>query len=273
MEETPANPQQSSPNRRLLFWLSILTGIVITWLLVNQLSSPADPGPDQGTATSGGLTVNVEDGQVFNEPVLTLAGSGPPDQLIFINGQPIPVGSDGGFELTLQLAEGPNLVQIEARDGDGGTTLLVRQVVYAVPGEPEPVVVPTPGSSAGLLALSLVVIALAVVIVLARRRRPWINVSTDAPVLRPGSTGDGQAVTIVVELDRPARISLFLIDSRGRSVTTLLNNRRRDAGRLTFTFDGRTAGEVLPPGEYRVRAEAGVPLLRSTAETQLAIER
>ena len=272
MEDTPTPTLRRHPLRRLLFWLIGLIGIVIIWMAFNSLTAPDGSPADQGTIPTGGLTVNVQDGQEFNEPVLTLTGFAPPEQLIFINGQPIPVGSDGAFELTLQLAEGPNLILIEAQDEAGGSTSLVRQVVYTLPGAPEPVFEPQPEPATGLLVLSLAVILLAVVIVLVRRRRPWINVSTDIPSFRPGAKGDGPVVSLIVEIDRTTRISLYLIDSSGRQVATLLNNRRRSAGRLTFPFDGYNAGERIPGGIYRIRAEAGVPMFRSVAETALTID-
>ena len=271
METNPAPDRRPFPIRRLLLWLAGIAGIVLIWLAFNSLTAPDEAGPEASLDPPDGLTVSIQDGQVFNDPILTLTGSALPDQLIFVNGQPIPVGSDGEFELTLQLAEGPNLIQIESREAGGGTTSLVRQVVYTPPGEPAPVVEPQPGPSTGLLALALGVVLLAVVLILLRRRRPWVNVSTDVPALRPGPRGDGPVVTLIVELDRAARISLYLIDSGGRRVVTLLNNRRRSAGRLTFPFDGHSAGEELAAGDYRVRAEAGVPFLKSVAETELKI--
>ncbi|HUF39879.1 MAG TPA: hypothetical protein VMN57_15245 [Anaerolineales bacterium] len=277
MNETPAPPRTPQSLRRLTSWLAALSLVVVLWLAINAVTAGREVAPDDETPVAGGLRVNVEDGQVFTEPVVNLAGTAPPDRLIFINGQPVPVGSDGAFELTLQLAEGPNLILIEAQGADGGTTSLVRQVVYSVPGEAGeaeeagPPAGRQPEISTGLLALALGVILLAVVITLIRRRRPWVNLTTDAPALRPGPKGTGPVVTLIVELDRAARISLYLLDARGRTVATLLNNRRRGAGRLTFPFDGYSAGEPVPAGEYRVRVEAGVPLFRSVAETALLV--
>jgi hypothetical protein len=272
MEPMKTADRSKSPLRRFALWVGGIGLVVALWLAFNYLTAGREAPAAGGTPPPGGLSVNVEDGQVFNEPVLTLTGSGPPEQLIFVNGQPIPVGADGGFELTLQLAEGPNLIVIEAQDGEGSTTSLVRQVVYKVPGAPAPVVEPAPGPAAGLLALSLGVILLAAAIVLARRRRPWINLTTDAPSLRPGPQGGGPVVTLIIELDRSTRISLFLLDAGGRQVATLLNNRVRRAGRLTFPFDGYHAGERIPAGTYRLRAEAGVPLFRSVSETGVTVE-
>jgi hypothetical protein len=272
MEPLKTADRSKNPLRRLLVWAVAIGLVVVLWLAFNYLAAGREAPASEGTPPPGGLSVNVEDGQVFNEPVLTLTGFGPPEQLIFVNGQPIPVGADGAFELTLQLAEGPNLIVIEAQDADGTATSLVRQVVYEVPGAPAPVVEPAPGPATGLLAFSLGVILLAAVIVLARRRRPWVNLTTDAPSLRPGPDGSGPVITLIVELDRSTRISLFLLDAGGRPVATLLNNRARRAGRLTIPFDGYNAGERIPAGTYRIRAEAGVPLFRSVSETGLTIE-
>ena len=187
--------------------------------------------------------------------------------MIFINSQPVPLDETGTFELTLQLVEGPNLILVEARDADGQVTSLVRQVVYEPPPEfqldPDPEATPLPGgapaaqpeSYTGLLVLALGVIGLAVVIVLLRRRRPWVRLTTDREVFVRGVSDE--TLNIILELAKTTRISLFVLDERGRRIATLLNNRRREGKRHTFTWNGMVGGEAVPGGTYTIEVVAG----------------
>ncbi|MBD3220958.1 hypothetical protein GF314_06915 [bacterium] len=63
---------------------------------------------------------------------------------------------------------------------------------------------------------------------------------------------------IVVELDRPSRATLDVVDARGRRVRRLLADRPLEAGRHDVGFDGRDGrGRELPTGVYLARLELG----------------
>lgn len=226
------------------------------------------------TANTSGLTININDGDVISDPVLEITGATLPDRSLTINGQSIPVSPEGTFNLSLQLAEGPNLIIVETTDSDGSTISLIRQVTYTPPGAEPPAEEVSPTTNTSLLALALLVVLAAIVLAVLRRRRPWILVSTGTPYFSPGTPGRGtDPLTIIIELDRKTRLSLHIY-AEGKRITTLLNNRSRPAGRHTFAWNGYgLSGEAAPPGKITIVGEAGVPPAKSTSKTDVEIHR
>jgi len=61
---------------------------------------------------------------------------------------------------------------------------------------------------------------------------------------------------ISFRLRKPGRVTVDVIDSGGRSVRTLVRDRVEEAGRVSYTWDGRdNADRVVPEGRYRPRVE------------------
>jgi hypothetical protein len=59
---------------------------------------------------------------------------------------------------------------------------------------------------------------------------------------------------ISFRLRRAGTVTVDMLDSGGRSVRTLVRNRREQAGRVSYTWDGRNdAGHVVEEGVYRPR--------------------
>jgi len=59
---------------------------------------------------------------------------------------------------------------------------------------------------------------------------------------------------ISFRLRKPARLSVDILDSNGRSVTTLVRDRHELKGRVSYTWDGTDElGTVVPEGRYRPR--------------------
>ena len=219
-----------------------------------------------------GLTINVNDGDVLSTPVLEIAGTTLPDRVLRINSQPIPVDADGAFSLSLQLAEGPNLIIVETTDPAGSTVSLIRQVTYAPPGAAPPAEEATPATNTSLLALALLLIFAAIIFAVLRRRKPWILVTTSTTQFTPApGSSSANPLSIIVELDRKTRLSLHVF-AGGRRITTLLNNRSRPAGRHTFSWNGYgLSGEAAPPGKVTIVGEAGVPPAKATSRVEVDI--
>ena len=61
---------------------------------------------------------------------------------------------------------------------------------------------------------------------------------------------------ISFRLRKPGRVTVDILDSAGRSVRTLVRDRAEEAGRVSYTWDGRdNADRVVPEGRYRPRVE------------------
>jgi len=61
---------------------------------------------------------------------------------------------------------------------------------------------------------------------------------------------------ISFRLRKPARVTVDILDSAGRSVRTLVRDRAEEAGSVSYTWDGRdNADRVVPEGRYRPRVE------------------
>jgi hypothetical protein len=259
----------------LLRGLFIIVIAILAYYGWQWLSPLLNPETSQNTssAPSSGLNINVNDGDVLTEPVLELAGNAFPDRQLLINGQPIPVNADGSFNLSLRLAQGPNLIIVETTDAVGNSLSLIRKVVYTLPGvDLAPEEIP-PSTYSGMLGLALLVILTAVVIALLRRRKPWIRLTIESPTFTPSAIGVGGApLTVIVELDRTTRLSLHIHGPDGKRLTTLLNNRRRVARRHTFTWNGYNfEGDVVQPGNITIRSVAGVPPAKVRTKTEIEV--
>ena len=234
--------------------------------------------PSNGTQTTvapsaAGLNINISDGDVFDDPVVEIIGIARPERQLTINGQPIPVGPDGSFNLPMRLAEGPNLIIVETFDDAGNIISLVRQVTYTPPGAEVPVQQVPTENSPWMMAAALLVILAAILLAVLRRRKPWIRISTDTPDFKPGSfNGETNALTIIVELDRTTRLSLYVLDDNGKRITTLLNNRSRSGKRHTFSWNGYgLSGDIARPGMITIVGEAGVPPSKTKDRVEVSI--
>ncbi len=223
------------------------------------------------------LTLNVEEGEILHDPVLQLTGQTEPGAFVQVNGQVVPVGLAGGFQIGLQLSEGSNIIDIAVRDQAGNTTQLVRQLRYA-PGGPAA----TSGlerlrqNLAVLPDLTIPVLLLAGILFaffLFRQRGVAMTISVDPQTFSPGLPGEGKVMLIWLDINRDTRISLEVLDQHGYPMATILRDRRRTARKHTFSWDGYDDfGRPMPPGEYTLQAEAGVHPARVTTGVNIRIE-
>ncbi|MFQ5617281.1 MAG: FlgD immunoglobulin-like domain containing protein, partial [Anaerolineales bacterium] len=189
--------------------------------------------------TPPAISLNIEDGEVFNDPVLQLSGRTEVGATVQVNGQVVPVGQAGNFQLGLQLFEGENIVDIEVRDQAGNVSTLTRQVRFETGSAPTGLerllrnlsVLPSLTVPALLLAGMLAAFAL------FRQRGVSMMLSVDQQRFAPGLPGEGKIMLLWLDLDRTTRVSLEVLDQRGYPRATILRDRRRTARKHTFSWD------------------------------------
>jgi len=221
------------------------------------------------------LFLNIEEGETFNDPVLQLSGRTDPGAIVQVNGQVVPVGEGGNFQIALQLFEGQNIVDVVARDQAGNVTTLTRQVQYTIGSAPSGMdrllrnlsILPT------LTIPVLLLAGLLIALVLFRQRGVGMTLAVDQPSFKPGLPGEGKVLLIWLELNRDTRLTLEVLDLNGFPRATLLSDRRRTARKHTFSWDGYDDfGRPVPPGEYMIQAEAGVNPVKVTTSVPVRIE-
>jgi len=219
--------------------------------------------------------LNVEEGQVLNDPVLQLSGQTEAGATARVNGQAVPVGATGNFQLGLQLFEGENIVDVEVRDRAGNLTTVNRQVGYQVSTTPNNLDRLARGFSnlPALTAPAAAAAGILILLVFLRQRGLALTLSVDQQVFAPGLPNEGKVMLIFLEVNRNTRVTLEVLDRNGFPRTTILQDRRRTARKHTFTWDGYDDyGRPLPPGEYTIQAEAGTNPVRVTTGVQVHIQ-
>lgn len=221
------------------------------------------------------LTLNLEEGATVGDATLQVTGRTEAGAAVTVNGQVVPVGALGDFQVALNLFQGDNLIQAEARDQAGNVTNLTRRLRYAVTP-------PARGlerlarnlSDLPSLALPLL-IALPLVLLLAfyRLRPVSLVLSVDRRSFTPGVPGEGKVLILSLDLSKASRVTLEVLDQFGRPLATILHNRRRSAGEHHFFWDGYDDyGRAVPPGEYIIQAMAGTPGADVSSAVQVTVQ-
>jgi hypothetical protein len=221
------------------------------------------------------LILNVEDGETFNQAVLQLDGRTDPGAIVQVNGQVVPVGEGGDFQLALQLFEGQNIIDVSARDQSGNVTNLTRQVRYAIGTAPSGLtrlwenLSLLPSLTVPVLLLAGLLIAL----VMFRQRGVAMTLAVDQQSFKPGMPGEGKILLVWLELNRDTNVTIEVMDAKGFPRATILQNRRRTARKHTFSWDGYDDfGRPVTPGEYTIQAEAGTNPVKVTTSIPVRIE-
>lgn len=205
------------------------------------------------------LTLNLGEGEVSNSQTLQVSGQTEPGVLLQVNGQNVAVDNLGGFHFTLNLLEGDNLVEVEARDRVGNKITQSRTVRYQQ-AEPESAFDPLLRNLPRLPALLLIpVVGIPLLFLFFGKMSDPVSLalSVDRQTFSPGAPGEGKMLVTAVDLSRPARTSVEVLDGLERPVALLLNGRNRSAGQHLFVWDGYDDyGRIVPPGEYMVQATA-----------------
>ncbi|UCC87515.1 MAG: hypothetical protein JSV81_22090 [Anaerolineales bacterium] len=221
------------------------------------------------------LTLNVEEGATFGDPVLQLSGRSDVGATVRVNGQIVPVGAFGDFQVTLNLFQGDNLIQAEAQDQAGNVSTLSRRLRYAA-APPARGVERLVRNLSDLPSLAVpLLIALPIILFLAfyNLRPVSLVLSVDRRSFTPGVPGEGKVLILSLDLSKPARTTLEVLDHYGRPLATILHNRRRSAGEQHFFWDGYDDyGRPVPPGEYVIQAVAGTPAANVTSAVHVTVQ-
>ena len=68
------------------------------------------------------------------------------------------------------------------------------------------------------------------------------------------AAGDVYVAVVSFRLRKPERVTVDMLNSRGKSVATLVHDVREQKGRVSYTWDGKYEhGTVVPEGRYRPR--------------------
>ncbi len=221
------------------------------------------------------LRVDVGEGQGISESTFLLTGHTDPGASITINQNVVPVSAQGDFQTSLNLLGGTNLITVEARDQAGNLTAVSRQVNYTGPLETSPISRLWRNWNTLPLLTIPAVIALSLLIGfwLYRKNQVSLLLSVDRDSLEAGTPGSGRTLMLQLDLNRQARVTLEVLDSRGYAVATLINDRRKMGRRHLIPWDAcDDFGRPVLAGEYTVHASAGVPPLHASSAIQIRVE-
>jgi flagellar hook assembly protein FlgD len=221
------------------------------------------------------LALDIEEGSVVGDASLRLTGQTEPGSTVMVNGQLVPVSALGDFQVALNLFQGDNLIQAEARDRAGNVTNLTRRLRYEVlpPAQGAERLVRNLSDLPSLALPLLLVLPLLFLLVFYRLRPVSLVLSVDRRSFSPGVPGEGKALVLYLELSKSARVSLEVLDQYGKPLATILRNRRRSAGQQHFFWDGYDDyGRPAPPGEYVIQAVAGTPAAQVSSAVRVNVQ-
>ena len=215
----------------------------------------------------------VQDGMTVREPSLLVVGKTEPLATVKLNGRELVVDSQGGFQGTVNLLEGKNVIRAEAVDRAGNTASLVREVSYSSvsPNTTLPPDVRNVLSAAGLGLAGIMGLWL----ISSLWQRPLALVlRATRPTLSPGGDRWVEPAVVTFEISRPATVTAEVWGEGDRRVVTLFSRQRRAQGEHLLVWDGRDAsGVVAPPGAYQVQVRARSVFSTISGSTSVWIEQ
>lgn len=208
------------------------------------------------------LVINLAEGQTISSPEIELSGNTEPAAAVTVNDRLIPVSASGEFQTQINLSPGENNITITTRDRAGNQTTIRRKLLYT-PGGLDTFIPRISIESYKLdrliLPAVLLIICAAFLYFYLRRRSIRLDASIDQQLFTPWIPGERQVLTITIDLDHQARLSVEIVDIYHRTVNTIVSNRRKSARRHHFSWDGRSdRGDMVPPGQYIIRATASL---------------
>jgi flagellar hook assembly protein FlgD len=215
---------------------------------------------------------NVQDNMTVREPSLLVAGKTQPLATVQMNGRELAVDSQGGFQGTVDLIEGENILRVEAVDRAGNTAVKVLQLNYApvepatgLPGGVQTVLAVTGAGMVGVIVLWLIS---------GLWQRPLsLVLKTTRPSISPDFDGRLEPAVVVFELSRPAKVTAEVWDTANRHVATVFARQRRDRGEHLLVWDGRDAeGRFVSPAGYEIEVNATTLFSTVSGSTRVWVE-
>lgn len=220
------------------------------------------------------ISLNVSEGAAVSDSLLLLSGHTEAGATVNVNGRVVPVSTLGDFQASVFLVAGDNLIKLSAVDPAGNQTILTRRVRLGPAG-------PTDGLTrlwrnfSALPSLAIPIIAALALLLgffFLRQNQVSLFLSVDQTAFTPGLPGEDRVLELALDLNKPARVTLEVLNQDGQVQATLLHNRRRTGRVHLFRWDGYDdAGQVLQPGEYTVQATAGAPPVKVVSAVQVTI--
>ncbi len=221
------------------------------------------------------LELELAEGASFSDSQIQVTGRTNPGAQVTVNRKIVTVGSMGDFQTTLQLMEGDNLIEFVARDQAGNASSLTRHVRYEIPSAPDDLQRLLENFQK-LPALTLPIVLLFSLVLgfyLYRQNQLAIQLSVDTLSFTPGLPQEGKNLSLRLDLNQSARVTLEVLDASGQAQAVLLDNRRRTARQHLFLWDGYDDyGQPVSPGQYTIRATAGAPPIKVSSAVQVQVE-
>lgn len=208
------------------------------------------------------LSLSVNDGATFQQSTIQVTGRTDAGSTVLVNNQLVTVSPLGEFQTTLNLGNGSNTVSVESRDLAGNITSLTRRVTFESPvAQNETTRFLNSLPSLSSLGVPLAIILPSLLLLGYLFTRPVsMRLAADTDDFIPGLPEEGQVITLTLDLSRSARTTVEVLNQFNRPVATISHRRQRDAGQHSFYWDGYDdLGNVVPAGEYSLRAEASTP--------------
>ncbi len=222
------------------------------------------------------VSLNVTEGATLSDSLLQLSGHTEAGVTVNVNGRVIPVSTLGDFQASVFLVEGDNLIKITALDQAGNLTTLNRRVRLG-PAGPADGLTRLWRNLSAVPSLAIPVLAAAALLLaffFLRQNQVSLYLSVDQNAFTPGLPGEDRVLELALDLNKPARVTLEVLDQDGNVMSTLLRNRRRTARIHLFRWDGYDDyGRVLPPGDYTIQAVAGTPPVKVISAVQVRIRQ
>lgn len=208
------------------------------------------------------LSLNIEDGATFQQSTIQLTGRTDPGATVLVNNQVVAVSALGEFQLPLHLMNGANVINVETRDIAGNIATLSKQVSFESPVAQNELdrflnnlpQLPSLGTPLLILIPSLLLLGYLF------SRPVSLMLYSDSENFTPGLPDEGQQLTLTLDLSKSARTTVEVLNRFNRPVATISYRRQRESGQHTFFWDGYDDfGNVLPAGEYTIKASASTP--------------
>jgi flagellar hook assembly protein FlgD len=221
------------------------------------------------------LELNIADGAAVSDSILQLTGTTSAGSTLTVNQKAVNVGTLGDFQTTVQLFEGDNTFQVEALDQAGNATTLTRHIRFEIPKEPNGIekLAANLDQLPAVTIPAILLLSLILGFFLYHQNQLSVQLTVDRQDFTPGLPQEGKTLTLWLDLNHPARVTVEVLDQAGQVQARLLDNRRRTARQHVFLWDGYDDfGRPVTPGAYTIRAIAGAPPIKVSSAVQVRVE-